>query len=199
MDATRNSDGKLVYIKRLSHGENEIRIAQMLSPLSSAPDPQNHSVPILEVIEILPATPPFPVGITGPCEAVQPEGYMKQAVCSDDVQRHSVKMVQPEVVLEEATILPVSNRSDRALYKDNPAEGELPDDEAKPGILRDDVDDLSIASEDAELGDDDEHTAYLVMPFLLPVTEIPFETVDNVIDFIEQILEVNIIQLLTYR
>ncbi|KAI0753919.1 hypothetical protein BC629DRAFT_1174699 [Irpex lacteus] len=192
MDATRNSDGKLVYIKRLSHGENEIRIAQMLSPLSSAPDPQNHSVPILEVVDILPATPSSPVGSAGPCEDryLRPKRNPSEADASQEGgSKGPTEVAQPEVVQEAATTLPVSDRSDRVLHMGKLTEGELPDDDAEPGVLRNDVDDLTIASEDAELGDDDQHTAYLVMPFLLPVTEVPFETVDNLIDFIDQILE----------
>ncbi|KAI0261680.1 hypothetical protein BC834DRAFT_829955, partial [Gloeopeniophorella convolvens] len=44
-DATRISDGKLVYIKEVRTGDEESRIALMLSGLAS---PQNHSVPILD-------------------------------------------------------------------------------------------------------------------------------------------------------
>ncbi|KAI0088667.1 hypothetical protein BDY19DRAFT_891112 [Irpex rosettiformis] len=36
---------------------------------------------------------------------------------------------------------------------------------------------------------DDDHTAYLVMPFLFSINEVPFETVDQVADLVEQLLE----------
>jgi hypothetical protein len=39
------SDGKLVYIKQVSTGDSESRIASMLSAVD---DPANHSVPILD-------------------------------------------------------------------------------------------------------------------------------------------------------
>jgi hypothetical protein len=45
VDATRISDGKLVYIKQVQTGDLESRIALMLSALD---DPANHSVPILD-------------------------------------------------------------------------------------------------------------------------------------------------------
>ncbi|KAI0000226.1 hypothetical protein BJV74DRAFT_766972 [Russula compacta] len=45
VDATRISDGKLVYIKEVKTGDQESRIASMLSALD---DPANHSVPILD-------------------------------------------------------------------------------------------------------------------------------------------------------
>ena len=45
VDATRISDGKLVYIKEVKTGDQESRIASMLAALN---DPKNHSVPILD-------------------------------------------------------------------------------------------------------------------------------------------------------
>ena len=45
VDATRIADGKLVYIKQIQTGDNESRIAHILS---SYEDPTNHSVPILD-------------------------------------------------------------------------------------------------------------------------------------------------------
>jgi hypothetical protein len=45
VDATRISDGKLVYIKEVETGDMESRIAVMLSALD---DTTNHSVPILD-------------------------------------------------------------------------------------------------------------------------------------------------------
>jgi len=45
VDATRISDGKLVYIKQVQTGDLESRIASTLSALD---DPANHSVPILD-------------------------------------------------------------------------------------------------------------------------------------------------------
>jgi len=46
VDATRISDGKLVYIKQVKTNDQESRIALMLS---SYQDPTNHSVPILDI------------------------------------------------------------------------------------------------------------------------------------------------------
>jgi len=46
VDATRISDGKLVYIKQVETNVRESRIALMLS---SYEDPTNHSVPILDI------------------------------------------------------------------------------------------------------------------------------------------------------
>ena len=45
VDATRISDGKLVYIKEVKTGDLESRIASMLAAVD---DPANHSVPILD-------------------------------------------------------------------------------------------------------------------------------------------------------
>lgn len=41
--------------------------------------------------------------------------------------------------------------------------------------------------------DEDADISYIVMPFLRPIDEPPFETVDNVIDFVDQILEVSLL------
>ncbi|KAI0066775.1 kinase-like protein [Artomyces pyxidatus] len=49
VDATRMSDGKLVYIKRIHTGDQESTIAQMLLSGNLRDDPRNHSVPILEI------------------------------------------------------------------------------------------------------------------------------------------------------
>ena len=45
VDATRISDGRLVYIKEVKTGDQESRLAMMLAALD---DPANHSVPILD-------------------------------------------------------------------------------------------------------------------------------------------------------
>ena len=45
VDATRISDGKLVYIKEVKTGDQESRIASILAAVD---DPANHSVPILD-------------------------------------------------------------------------------------------------------------------------------------------------------
>jgi hypothetical protein len=45
VDATRISDGKLVYIKEVKTGDSESRTTMALSALD---DPANHSVPILD-------------------------------------------------------------------------------------------------------------------------------------------------------
>ena len=45
VDATRISDGKLVYIKEITTGDQESRIASMLAAVD---DPENHSVPIID-------------------------------------------------------------------------------------------------------------------------------------------------------
>ncbi|KZT13122.1 uncharacterized protein LAESUDRAFT_639482 [Laetiporus sulphureus 93-53] len=51
IDATRMSDGMLVYIKRVRTGDTESRIATMLSSPPLSEDPENHSVPILELFQ----------------------------------------------------------------------------------------------------------------------------------------------------
>ncbi|KAI0039017.1 hypothetical protein FA95DRAFT_1658502 [Auriscalpium vulgare] len=48
IDATRLSDGKMVYIKRVQTGDLESRIAIRLSSEPLRSDPRNHSVPILD-------------------------------------------------------------------------------------------------------------------------------------------------------
>ena len=45
VDATRISDGKLVYIKEVQTGDQESRVALALSAVD---DPANHSIPILD-------------------------------------------------------------------------------------------------------------------------------------------------------
>ena len=50
VDATRISDGELVYIKRVTTGDTESEIATMLSTEDLLKDPRNHSVPILEML-----------------------------------------------------------------------------------------------------------------------------------------------------
>ncbi|EKM49303.1 uncharacterized protein PHACADRAFT_131824 [Phanerochaete carnosa HHB-10118-sp] len=51
IDATRLSDGQLVYVKRVTTGDEESRIVSMFSapPLSS--DPRNHCVPVLDLFQ----------------------------------------------------------------------------------------------------------------------------------------------------
>ena len=51
IDATRISDGKMVYIKRVKTGDEESRIACMLRSGDLPNDPHNHSVPIIEVLQ----------------------------------------------------------------------------------------------------------------------------------------------------
>ena len=48
VDATRISDGRLVYIKRVQTSSDELKIALMMSPEASQEDKRNHSVPILD-------------------------------------------------------------------------------------------------------------------------------------------------------
>ena len=48
VDATRISDGKLVYIKEVRTGDLESYIALTISAID---DPANHSVPILDTFE----------------------------------------------------------------------------------------------------------------------------------------------------
>ncbi|KAA1472467.1 hypothetical protein DENSPDRAFT_778324 [Dentipellis sp. KUC8613] len=49
VDATRISDGRLVYLKRVNTEDTEYRIAKFLSSEDLRRDPRNHSVPILDV------------------------------------------------------------------------------------------------------------------------------------------------------
>lgn len=134
MDATRMRDGKRVYIKRLTHGENELAIASRLSPLSVPPNPQSHSVPILDILKVS-------------------------------------KQISPGTqAIDEIPILYFVSGLASMTSGDQDAVPESPP--RHPACLG-----------------DDEHTAYLVMPFLLPVRKVPFETVDHVIDFVEQLME----------
>ncbi|PSR73557.1 hypothetical protein PHLCEN_2v10476 [Hermanssonia centrifuga] len=50
IDATRISDGQLVYMKRVRSGDAESTIARMLSSGRLSEDPRNHCVPILDYI-----------------------------------------------------------------------------------------------------------------------------------------------------
>ncbi|OSX58938.1 hypothetical protein POSPLADRAFT_1151938 [Postia placenta MAD-698-R-SB12] len=50
-DATRISDGKLVYIKRVKTGDQESRIATMLSSPPLLNDPANHCVRVLDLFQ----------------------------------------------------------------------------------------------------------------------------------------------------
>ena len=49
IDATRISDGLQVYIKRVKSDSEELRIARFLSDPSRVKDPDNHTVPVLDV------------------------------------------------------------------------------------------------------------------------------------------------------
>ena len=49
IDATRIRDGRLVYIKRVRSGGDELAIARFFSESPQCNDPANHCVPILEV------------------------------------------------------------------------------------------------------------------------------------------------------
>lgn len=49
VDATRVSDGNMVYIKRVKTGDMETQIACTLSSDALRQDPRNHSVPIEDV------------------------------------------------------------------------------------------------------------------------------------------------------
>ncbi len=51
IDATRLSDGKLVYVKRVKTGDLESTIAIMLSSSDLLSDPRNHCVPILDYFQ----------------------------------------------------------------------------------------------------------------------------------------------------
>ena len=48
MDATRISDNKLVYIKRVPTNGDELKIALMLNAEPLRQDPKNHCVPVLD-------------------------------------------------------------------------------------------------------------------------------------------------------
>ncbi|VDB85836.1 unnamed protein product [Peniophora sp. CBMAI 1063] len=49
VDATRMSDGKLVYVKRIKTGDQESSIASVLSSEPLRKDPRNHTVPVEDV------------------------------------------------------------------------------------------------------------------------------------------------------
>ena len=51
MDATRMSDGTMVYIKRVKTGDDESRIATMLWSEDLRRNPWNHSVPVLDLFQ----------------------------------------------------------------------------------------------------------------------------------------------------
>ncbi|KAI0316324.1 kinase-like domain-containing protein [Amylostereum chailletii] len=51
VDATRISDSRLVYIKRVRTGDQESTVATLLNADSLRRNPDNHSVPVLEVFE----------------------------------------------------------------------------------------------------------------------------------------------------
>lgn len=50
IDASRISDGRLVYIKRVKTGGDEERITSMLSKAQDRSDAVNHCVPLLDLI-----------------------------------------------------------------------------------------------------------------------------------------------------
>lgn len=50
IDATRISDGRLVYIKAVLTNSEELRILRMLSQQDIKDDPRNHCVPLLDVL-----------------------------------------------------------------------------------------------------------------------------------------------------
>lgn len=51
MDATRDSDGLVVCLKRVRTGSSEIEIAKYFSSLPLSDDSCNHCIPILDVFE----------------------------------------------------------------------------------------------------------------------------------------------------
>ncbi|GBE79224.1 predicted protein [Sparassis crispa] len=51
IDATRLSDGKLVYIKRVQTGDNESQLATMLSSETLRKDPRNNCVPVIDLFQ----------------------------------------------------------------------------------------------------------------------------------------------------
>ncbi|RPD62072.1 hypothetical protein L226DRAFT_508984 [Lentinus tigrinus ALCF2SS1-7] len=51
MDATRLSDGKLVMIKKVARGSEEVRISTYLSSEALRGDPRNHCVPVFDVLD----------------------------------------------------------------------------------------------------------------------------------------------------
>ena len=50
-DATRISDGRLVYLKRVGTNSKELQIAQLFSENGLRDAPGNHCVPILDVFQ----------------------------------------------------------------------------------------------------------------------------------------------------
>ena len=48
LDATRIKDGKVVMIKRVTAGSDEVAISQFLSTPEKQADPRNHAVPVLD-------------------------------------------------------------------------------------------------------------------------------------------------------
>lgn len=50
IDATRTSDGKLVYIKKIRPDSQELELMRYLSSPELLQDPHNHCVPLLDVI-----------------------------------------------------------------------------------------------------------------------------------------------------
>ena len=50
IDATRTSDGALVYIKRVQSDSQELRLLSYLSSEELRQDPRNHCVPLLDVL-----------------------------------------------------------------------------------------------------------------------------------------------------
>lgn len=50
IDATRISDGKLVYIKQIKSDSEELKLLQYLTSPEMLEDPHNHCVPLLDVI-----------------------------------------------------------------------------------------------------------------------------------------------------
>ncbi|KAI0676776.1 kinase-like domain-containing protein [Trametes maxima] len=59
IDATRTSDGRLVYLKKVASTSNELEILKCLSSDELREDPCNHSVPLLDAFQ-----PPDNLGIT---------------------------------------------------------------------------------------------------------------------------------------
>ncbi|KAI0088679.1 hypothetical protein BDY19DRAFT_949200 [Irpex rosettiformis] len=161
MDATRKIDGKRVYIKRLSHGGNEADIAAMLSPPGSTPrDSHNHAIPLVDIIR--PSKPLRPARARNDSDDEPPAEIVGGA------QTLSEQVIQPENAHVDHV---VSSKDTQA----SPEDGN--------------VDDHPTSQDDYVLGQDDEHTVYLVMPLLLTVKAVPFETVDDIVDFAEQLLE----------
>ena len=58
MDATRISDGQLVYLKEVKSASSELKILSYLSSDELRKDPRNHTIPLLETIQH-PTKPPL--------------------------------------------------------------------------------------------------------------------------------------------